>query len=94
MSDYREEYYQKAKTTAAQVKAQFPELDVTIAGTWVWIGGTDKGNASQRAFIKACGGRWSKGKGKWFVKGMPSTSRRDHSYQEIVNLYGEEEIAV
>lgn len=90
----REIYYQKAQETGRKIKAKHPELEITITGTWVWIAGTDKDNAEQRETIKAAGGKWSKGKGKWFIKGAPSTSRRRYSYDEIVMRHGEEEIAV
>ena len=80
-----EEYRAKAEQAAAQLAAQFPRLEVKIAGSWVWISGDTR---PHRAELKAAGLRWAPKKGKWYLKGRPRMGRRPMSWEYIVSKYG------
>jgi len=65
-----------------------PDLDIEIAGLWVWVGGDTKPHYKA---IKALGLRWCKNKGEcglWAYAGVKSFGRGNWSMDDIRGTYG------
>ena len=71
------------------LKKMFPDLEVKLAGSWVWISGNTK---PLRKELKAQGLMWSPKKEKWYLKGKPCSSKTSMPWDYIVSRYGLEEI--
>lgn len=65
----------------------FPNLEIDIIGTWIWLGGN---TYHIKDDIKALGFMWSSGRKKWFYNGdtKKSNTHCNKSYKDLKNIYG------
>jgi hypothetical protein len=73
---------------AKMIKFQFPMLEVSVVGKWIWVSGDTR---PQAAGLKTAGLKFSKNKSKWYWAGEGFKPRRAKTipYPSIVMKYGE-----
>ena len=78
---------------AVKVMRYQPNLDVSIAGAWVWVEGDTK---PVKEFLKSEGFRWAPKKAgqPWYFAGCKSFSRRNVPLDDIFRMYGKREVEV
>jgi hypothetical protein len=80
---------------AKHLKSLFPDLKVTLCGSWVWLEGKSFDVKEQ---LKAHGCRWSSKKVAWYLPGKKSArrfygkNRKSYTMNEIKFKFNHEEI--
>lgn len=66
-----------------------PEWEIEMTGSWVWVGNTSKEDEEGRAILRDGGFKWSRKKGKWYLKGASCRrTKRDMDMAYIRKKYG------
>lgn len=58
---------------------------VELCGMWIWCTGETR---QHKETLKAEGFKWASHKTAWYYAGIPSFNRREHSLDEIREMYG------
>ena len=90
----RSQARQKALKVGADLKREYPALDVEVAGCWLWVRGTPS-DGTLADTMKSRGLSWAKRKRAWVLPG-PGGSKRPWSLPKVFTHYnaqalGEEE---